>query len=82
MGFEELISAWRSSRVGMEAVVDAMVSTIALARGSSSGLKVWELGRCLEGEEEGMTFWVKAWIAALVFLVPKVKLRVERAERV
>ena len=44
----------------MDAVVDAMVSTTALARGSSSALEVWELGGCLKGEEEGMAFWVRA----------------------
>lgn len=81
IGFERLISACISSRVGISAVVDAMLSTTALARGSSFVLLFWDedLDAAFEGE---MAFSVRARMALRDFLVPKVRPRVERAERV
>jgi len=67
--------------VGISAVVDAMLSTTALARGSSFVLLFWDedLDAAFEGE---MAFSVRARMALRDFLVPKVRPRVERAERV
>ena len=83
MGFDSLMVACMVSRLGMSAVVEAMLFTTALTSGSScEEAPFWDedaWGR-LDGEGV-MAFSVRARMAFLDFLVPNVRPRVERAER-